>query len=172
MMRDLVLGSMLLGISGAYYALASTIPGSQLDDAVGARGLPNVYAILLAVFSLLLIARALRTRHRLRPMEKREQTDLRTRPIGRPLGMLAVGVLYIAVVPLAGYLVSVAALIVATASYQGAGASPTRADSWQKGTRGTTQVLLVGIAGASILWLVFVILLRIPQPAGIWSSLW
>jgi hypothetical protein len=84
--------------------------------------------------------------------------------------MLAIGVVYIAVVPFAGYVMSIAALIVGTTCYQSALASPK--GSWREGGRVTRQVLLVGAAGATLLWLVFVLLLRIPQPAGIWFSLW
>ena len=44
--------------------------------------------------------------------------------------------------------------------------------AYYQGGQITRHVLLVGTAGAVLLWLVFVMLLRIPQPAGIWATLW
>ena len=153
MTRDLALGGILLALSGAYYAMATTIPQSQLADTVGPQGMPNAYAGLLALLSLLLIGRALRT-GRPRALAPSHPRTL----VGRVAGMLAIGVLYIAVVPWAGYVVSLAGLIVGTSYYQGGVIN--------------RHVLLVGGAGALMLWLVFVLLLGIPQPTGIWSSVW
>ena len=158
MNRDVVLGSILLATSATYYLMTSAIPESQLADAVGAKGAPSIYAALLAGLSLLLIARAVMARRGVRAIAADERTDGPPRTVGRELGMLAIGVIYILFVPVAGYVLSIAALIVGTAYYQGG--------------RVTRQVLLVGTTGAVLLWLVFVVLLRIPQPAGIWSALW
>jgi len=156
--RDLVLGSILLATSVIYYVMASAIPDSQLADAVGPKGLPSIYAALLAGLSLLLVARAVRARRGVRAITVDEPTDVPPRTVGRVAGMLAIGVIYILFVPFAGYVLSIAALIVGTAYYQGG--------------RVTRHTLLVGTAGAAVLWLVFVMLLRIPQPTGIWSALW
>jgi hypothetical protein len=71
--------------------------------------------------------------------------------------MLAIGVAYLLVVPWLGYLLSLASLIAATASLQGRGV-----DRW---------VIAVAIGGAVVCWLLFVLLMRIPQPAGFWPSL-
>ena len=49
--KDLVFGSGTLAVSGGYYWMATTIPASQLADAVGPQGLPNVYAIQLAALA-------------------------------------------------------------------------------------------------------------------------
>jgi putative tricarboxylic transport membrane protein len=166
MTRDVVLGAILLAVAGAYYMTASAIPDSQLADAVGPRGLPDAYAVLLAALSLLLIARSVRARRRPAVAVAGERVDAPARTIRQVAALLAIGIVYIAVVPFAGYLVSIAGLIVATAFYYGG-----RTDS-REHKPATRQVLLVGFAGAALLWLVFVILLGIPQPAGIWSSLW
>jgi putative tricarboxylic transport membrane protein len=156
MTRDLALGSVLLAIAGTYYLMTAAIPDSLLADAVGPQGLPKVYAILLALLALVLMARAVRGRRAVGATTRRERTDQPARTIGRVTAMLAIGVVYIAVVPFAGYVMSIAGVIVGTASYQGGGV--------------TRPVLLVGAAGALLLWLLFVMLLRIPQPAGIWPA--
>jgi hypothetical protein len=169
MTRDLVLGCVLLGMSAAYYLAAAAIPDSELSDAIGPAGLPSVYAILLASLALVLTARSLRARRASRAATSREPGDHPRRTPGRVAALLALGVLYIAAVPFTGYPIAIAALIVATALYH-AGSAPAAGTSRRR--HGTARVLLVGVAGAGLLWLVFVVLLRIPQPAGIWSTLW
>jgi hypothetical protein len=170
MTRDLVLGCVLLAISAAYYFGAAAIPDSDLADAVGPAGLPAVYAILLAALGLLLMARAVKARRAVAAATPSRPTDAGSRSIGRVAVMLAFGILYIVVVPTAGYLISIAALLVATALYHARFAPAVGVRSGRR--PGTTPILIVGIAGAGLLWLVFVVLLRIPQPGGIWSALW
>lgn len=70
--------------------------------------------------------------------------------------MLLIGVAYIVVLPWLGYLLSVAALITATIYFQG-GAINGRS-------------VLVAVSGAVCLWLLFIWLLRIQYPAGLWPS--
>ena len=76
----------------------------------------------------------------------------------RVVGMLGIGVGYIVVVPWLGYVPSLAGLIVATTYCQGGAAN----------RRGA----VVAVSGAVFFWLLFVVLLRIPQPQGFWPSLW
>ena len=54
-------------------------------------------------------------------------------------------------------MLSLAALIMATTYYQGG--------AWNR------QVAAVAVSGAVVFWLLFVMLLGIPQPAGFWPSL-
>jgi hypothetical protein len=75
----------------------------------------------------------------------------------RVFGMLMNGVIYILVVPWLGYMLSIAALIAATVYYQGGGLN--------------RRVAAVAVGGALLLWLLFVRLLHISHPAGIWPSL-
>ena len=168
MTRDVVLGSILLAISTAYYLGAAAIPDSDLADAVGPTGLPRVYAVLLAVFALVLMARAVRARRALPAGTAPDRTGEPPRTLGRLAALLTIGILYIVIVPTAGYPITIAALMVATALYH-AGSAPAAAT---RSRHSPAQVLLVGIAGAGLLWLVFVVVLRIPQPPGIWSTFW
>ena len=159
MTRDLALGAVLLAASALYYAMAAAIQESQLADAVGPQGLPKAYALLLGVLSLMVIARALRGPRGGTVPAGGDGPDARVGTVDRRVaGMLALGVVYVAVVPWAGYMLSLAGLMVGTACYQAGGVA------WRR--------VFVGVAGAVSLWLVFVLLLGIPQPAGIWSSLW
>ena len=149
MNKDLAFGILTLALSAGYYRMAARIPDSQLADAIGPQGLPRTYGILLAALSLILIARSLG--RRVQPKPDRGST------IGRVAGMLAIGVAYIVVVPWLGYLLSLAGLIFATTYYQGGSIN--------------RQVAIVAFSGAVFCWVLFVLLMRIPQPPGLWPSL-
>jgi putative tricarboxylic transport membrane protein len=163
---DVVLGIAMLAIAATYYVLGTAIPDSALDDAVGPRGLPRIYAIVLAMLAVVTIVRGALARRRAFPQarlkpdmtERDANAGPRTRAVSwRFVGTTLIGVVYLAVVPWLGYLVSIALLIAATAWYQG-------------GTL-TGRVLLVASSGALLLWLLFVALLGIPQPSGAWSAI-
>ena len=166
--RELVLGSTTLAIAAVYYLLAIRIPQSDIADVIGAQGLPKTYALLMAGLSIILIVRALASTRTQRvraasPAAAADATPATPKPglrrgvAWRVFGMLMNGVIYILVVPWLGYILSIAALIAATVFYQG-GALNRRAAA-------------VAIGGAVFLWLLFVRLLHIAHPAGIWPSL-
>ena len=177
MNRDLVFGSAAFALAVGYYLMATTIPVSLLADAVGPQGLPKTYAVLLGGLSLILISRSLvrgirlpafaRLRRGVAPVRGiRLQPDSRFAPVRdvrpkpdlwRVAGLLAIGVAYVVVVPWLGYLLSVAILIMATIYYQGGALN--------------RQVVVVAMSGAVVFWLLFVMLLGIPQPPGVWPSL-
>jgi putative tricarboxylic transport membrane protein len=142
---DLVFGGVGLALAIVYYVLAATIPESQLADAVGPQGLPKIYAVALGVLSLLLIARSI------------GRPEIRERQSFRFVGLLLIGAVYIVVIPYAGYVVSLTALIAATCFYQ------SKEWSWRP--------LAVAAAGAIVFWILFVEILGIQHPAGIWPDL-
>jgi putative tricarboxylic transport membrane protein len=159
--RDLVFGSATLALAAIYYALTVTIPQSDLADPIGPQGLPKTYAVVLAVLSIVLIARSIRRRANLEPANPEPTNpeplipDPRS-PIPRVIGMLLIGVAYIVVLPWLGYLLSVAALIAVTTYFQGGSIN--------------RRSILVAIAGALCFWMLFIWLLRIQYPAGLWPS--
>jgi putative tricarboxylic transport membrane protein len=134
----------------------NAIPQS-LDEASDGDGLPTLYAWLLAGLSLILIVRSV---SRLSPagiVAAGEGPARQPLARGRAAGMLAIGILYVSIVPWLGYMLSLAGLIAATTCYQG--------------RTFNRRVAFVAIGGAAFLWFLFVALLRIPQPAGLWPSL-
>jgi len=151
--RDLVLGVVMLTVALAYYGLTTQVPESALDDAVGAVGLPRLYAVMLAVLCVVVMVRSLLAMFR----HQRQRSDDGPRPSWRFMGMVLIGVLYMAIVPWLGYVVSIAFLIASTAWYQGGSVN-----------RGA---IIVAASGALMLWLLFVVILRIPQPPGAWTSI-
>jgi len=167
--RDFVLGCAALALAVAYYLAAAAIPDTLLSDAIGPQGLPKIYAVVLSGLALILIGGSLRTMRKPERVCATGSESVReldasgasatldasvASPIGlaRPLGMLVIGVLYVIVVPWLGYVPTIALLIAGTTYYQGGMMSG--------------RVAITAIAGAIGLWLLFVALLHIPQPAG------
>jgi putative tricarboxylic transport membrane protein len=159
--RDFVAGCILLVFSAIYYLGAAAIPASRLADSVGPGGVPKAYGVALGVLSILLIAQALLARRRAvaaAPHAKAQaaaRKDLQAAV--RAAVMLAIGIAYVILLPLVGYIPAIALLIGATAWYQER-ARP----RW---------VVPTAIIGAGVLWIVFVEVLQIAQPAGFWPSL-
>jgi putative tricarboxylic transport membrane protein len=147
---DRVFGVVSLAIAAIYFALARAIPSSLLDDVVGSRGLPMVYGVVLAALALTLIARSFLARRSGSQTAQEVSTNART------AGILALGVGYGALLPWLGYAGSIALLLLGTAMHEGA--------------RLSGRVVIVAVCGAAFLWGLFVWLLGIPQPSGIWSS--
>lgn len=158
MSRDLALGGAAFALAVGYFLLAAAIPSSLLADAVGPQGLPMVYAALLAGLSILLMIRSVvRRAAPARPAAAADSGIDGRSQIWRVAGLLGIGVVYVAVVPTVGYLLSIAALIAVTTYYQGGVVN--------------RYVLGVALSGAVFLWLIFVVLLGIPQPPGWWPAL-
>jgi putative tricarboxylic transport membrane protein len=160
MKRDLVCGVLMLILAIAYYIVATAIPRSTLADSVGPQGLPTSYAIALGILSLLLIGTTLIGRgggvHAVLGAARDTAASDRYAAL-RAAGMLAIGAAYVAVLPWLGYIVSLALLICAAA--------------WYLERRYTRWMLPIAAIGAFGFWLVFVEILQIPQPAGLWPSL-
>ena len=148
MNRDLVFGAICLALAAGYYVMAAAIPESALADTVGPQGLPKTYAVVLGALSLILIVRS---------SKAGPGSSGRRVPIMRVAGMLVIGIVYLAVVPWTGYILALAGLIAATTYYQGGGVNG--------------RVALVALSGALFFWLLFVAILGIPHPPGIWPSL-
>jgi len=155
-----------------YYALARDIPESLLGDSVGAAGLPNVYAGLLALIALLLIVQSWRA-----PRIGRGASTAANEHDGRDgdggdggdggysaaqhlraIGLLLPGIAYLLLIGALGYGVTVGLLILAVALYSGA--------------RPGWRVFAISIAGAVGLWITFVLLFNVPLPSGsVWTAL-
>lgn len=144
--RDTVLGILAVVTAGLYYTEAGSIQQSLLADAVGADGAPRMLAIGMGLTGLALAGRGV-----LRPVAGKSD-DLPASAHLRAAGLLAILVIYLLAVPVAGYPLSVAALIAAVAVYAGARANATLA--------------ITSVAGAAVFWSMFKWLLGIQLPVG------
>jgi hypothetical protein len=146
----------LLVLAGLYWLGADRIKVSRLEGIVGAQAVPKGLALSLALLSLILLAqdrwRARRTAAAGGASDHGgHQAELHA------LGMLLIGIAYLAVVGTIGYLPAVLLLILATARYVGR--------PW------SLELLAVAAAGAVLYYLMFVRLLGIPLPPGLWPAL-
>jgi len=157
--RDTAVGLVLIGLAGLYWLGADQIRVSRLEGGVGAQAVPKSLALVLAFLAALMIAQAAWQRYRAgagaaaAPVSAEE----RRRHL-RALGMLLIGVGYLLVVDLLGYLPTIALLLLATATYIGRPFS--------------AHLAGVAVAGSVLYYLLFVRFLDIPLPAGIWPDLW
>ncbi|MET1027448.1 MAG: tripartite tricarboxylate transporter TctB family protein [Dongiaceae bacterium] len=162
MTRDFVSGCALLLFSIVYYLMASAIPVSMLADSVGAQGMPKSYGIALGILSALLILQSLIKRHKasremISGIDVAAANRKDRRAALRAAGMMGIGIGYVLLLPWLGYLLSLVLLILTTAWYQ------------ERARR--RWLWLVAVLGAAVFWLIFVRILQIPEPAGIWPSL-
>lgn len=167
--RDVWIGLVTLVFSGLYWRAADGIPISPLDGVINAGALPKALAWAMVLFSLLLIVRALLTetmylraaRKAVGPPADRPEDegskDFSVPQHLKAVGVLVIGVAYLLVLPWLGYILSVTLLISVMSIYIGAKAS--------------AYTLGVAVAVSLVFYLLFVQLLDIPLPAGIWPTL-
>lgn len=164
MTRDAWIGVVVLGCAVLYWLGADGIRVSPLDDPVGAGGLPKALAYALGGLAVLLIARSLALKRVAAgkpaaaaeaPAEASGPSVLRRHL--RALGMLALGVGYLLLVPYLGYTLSIIGLVLAASLYIGA-------------SFGAKTLAIAGLGGV-FFYLLFVQFLHIPLPPGIWPDL-
>ena len=154
MNRDFITGVIGLALAIGYYVVASTIASGQLADEVGPDGLPRIYAWMLGALSLILSVRALLQK----AVAATTAGDVsEVHAAWRALGIVLIAGAYVAAVPALGYPLTLAVVIGVAALYQGGRLS------W--------PLALISVFGAAALWFVFVYLLHIAQPEGIWPDL-
>jgi len=150
--RDAIAGAFVAALALGYWLVADDIPRSLLADAVGAEGVPKVLGILLGALGLALIWRGIRR------VGERGADRARWRVHARAMGLLAVGLGYIVVIPWLGFAVTTALLIVVAAVYAG---RPLGRD-----------LVLIGAVSGAVFWFVFAKLLSVSVPPGSWTGLW
>ena len=149
-----MLGAVMMTVAAVYYAIAAAIPRGGLADAIGPGGLPKAYAVALAVLSIALIVRARRRFSTSRSGGPSGPLSAQALEPGRTVAMLAIGILYAAVAGWVGYIPALAGLILAAIYCQGGARIPIR------------RALFIAVAGAIVFWMLFVLVLRVPQPTA------
>jgi putative tricarboxylic transport membrane protein len=139
--RDLICAALGLALAAASWFAAGQLQRSFLSDAVGAEGIPKALAVLIALLSLVIGIQALVRRA---PAAADGKNHLRA------LGIAALGFVYAAVAPFAGYFISISLLAGGAALYYGAPRKP--------------AVALFALGSAAVLWLLFGWLLGIALP--------
>ncbi len=157
--RDFVGGIAAIVIGFGYLIMTLDIRASALDDTVGPAGLPRALAMLMIALGVVLCLKAMvagRMWRKIGPVSDEGATAEAGRVgIGGILkagGLLVIAVGYLVAVRPLGYLPSVFALIVAASLYGGVTLN------W--------RVFAIAAGGAVFYWLLFVLALGIPLPAG------
>jgi len=150
--RDLVCSVVLLVAAAGYYYLASGIASSALADEVGAAGLPTIYAFALGSIGLIMALQAV-VKGLLNRVEVGEAVDLGLM-LRRAGGVLGIGIGYLLIVSVVGYMIALVIVLAAMLIYFG--------------ERASGRIALAAIVGAGLFWVLFDRLLGIPMP-GIWG---
>jgi putative tricarboxylic transport membrane protein len=158
MTRDSAAALGLIVLAGLYWLGADQIRVSRLEGIVGAQAVPKGLAACLAVLSLLLIAQDLWRARRAGAAGVEASEVSGSYAHLRAAGMLLIGVGYLALVDIIGYVPAVALLVVATALYLGQSLS--------------ARLVVLAVGLALFYYLMFVRLLGIPLPPGIWPGAW
>jgi hypothetical protein len=155
--RDTGVALGLLVLAGLYWLGADQIKVSRLEGIVGAQAVPKALAVSLAILAVLLIAQDLwRARRAVVAAPEAEREDA-SDAHRRAAGMLLIGVAYLLIVGTVGYVPAVALLLLASARFMGR--------AW------SVELVLIAVGGALVYYLLFVRLLGIPLPPGIWPWL-
>ena len=152
MARDLVCSVVLLVVAAGYYYLASGIGTSALADEVGAAGLPTFYALARGSIGLIMALQAV-VKGFLNRVEVAEAVDLGLM-LRRAGGVLGIGIGYLLIVSVVGYMIALVIVLAAMQIYFG--------------ERASARIALAATVGAGLFWVLFDRLLGIPMP-GIWS---
>lgn len=155
-MTNILSGLVLLVFSAVFWLGADAIPKSPLSGSVGADGLPKLLAVTLAVLSVGLILQSWLLMRRStaagKPVAVGGEGEEPPRRHMRAFGILAIGFGFAAIFEYAGYFASVAVLLIAVAIFYG--------------VRSSRKLLVYGLAGAAVFYLIFVKLLGVVMPTG------
>lgn len=153
--QEVLVGVVALTIAAVYFGLVSAVPDSRLADSVGPAGLPRIYAVVLSILAVLLIGQGALTHA---PVAGEPSLHRgRATPPFRAIAMVLAGLAYIAAVPRLGYVLTILLLLACTIAIQGGVL--------------TRRTWLIAAGGAFFFWVLFVWLLRVPEPAGWWALL-
>jgi hypothetical protein len=147
---DLALGAAAIAFAGAYLHGTSGITESLLSDSIGAAGLPRAVGWAMGVVGALLCVRALAAARTHAPQAGGEGRSWH--PHLRALGLLAILAGYVVLAPWFGYAVATGLLVAASA--------------WYAGAKRDRYLLVVPVAAAAVLWLLFVQAFGIPMPGA------
>jgi hypothetical protein len=151
---DRITGALGILVSASYVAYARQIEDGLLADEVGAAGVPSAVGLLMMLASASLLLKTLRRAKADTSPSADEAAPWEAHKLA--LALLGVLAAYVLVLPVAGYWVSVALLIGAVSVLVGA--------------RDRKVILACSVLGASSLYTLFTLLLKIRMPAGLWPT--
>jgi len=160
MLKDLIASLLLLLVAIVYFVLSLDINQSALADEVGAAGLPFVFTCALGFLAFALLGKAALkwALARRRDISSSAELGGEGKKLTKAGGMLVIGIGYLSVVSMIGYLLTLIGIIALVAWYQGERAGP--------------RLAAVAIAGGVTFFAFFDLVLGGDMPTGFWPSLW
>lgn len=156
-------GAIGLVASVAYVMAARGIEDSLLADAVGASGVPVAVGVLMAVASVALLVKGLVPATRAHAASAKSK-DASKQSVASPMrphwlaaGLMVILLIYLAILPRLGYIVSIGLLSAAVA--------------WFSGGRERKVLLGFVLLTGPLLWVLFDLALKVRMPAGFWPTL-
>jgi len=157
---DRITGALGVVLASVYVLYARSIEDSMLADAVGAAGVPTGVGVMLALASLALLLKTLRSAADdltdEMPAPGMAASGVSRRPHAMAAGLLAILAVYVALLPVLGYVPSIGLLIGAVA--------------WFAGARQLLSVTACMVLAGPLLWLMFDWALEIRLPVGLWPQ--
>lgn len=150
---DALAAMALLAFSIVLWVGAGSLPQSRLGGGVGADGLPKVLAGLLAILSVVLLVQTLVVK----PAPAAEPKDGTWSDHLRAAGIFGIGALVFLALPVLGYAVTVALLLIAMALFHH--------------RRLSARLVFFCAIAAGAFYLLFVQLLSVRMPVGLWPKL-
>jgi putative tricarboxylic transport membrane protein len=156
---DRITGVLGMSLATAYLMFTRNIEDSMLADAVGAAGVPTGVGVVLLVASLLLFIKSWKKSAAKTAAGSEESEELAEgfeHPHRQAAILLAILVVYVALLSVLGYVISIGLLVGAVA--------------WFGGARRWQTVGICMLVTGPLLWFMFDFLLEIHLPVGLWSQ--
>jgi hypothetical protein len=149
-----------IGLLGSivYLAVARNIEDSLLADSVGASGVPIGVGVLMALASVVLLVKGWALQSPVKKLSADRQPVIKTassdslRPHQLAAGLLLILLLYVALLPFLGYVLSIGLLATAVA--------------WFAGGRDRIALLAFVLLTGPLLWFLFDFALKVRMPVG------
>jgi len=152
-----VAGLLLIVLGVVYYRAADALPRSLVSDRVGASGFPKLLALVLIIFSGILIIQTIIRKVAQEAGEEEGRAKKTWQDFAQAAGMLGLGIGYLIIVTRVGYMLGIALLIGAALRYQREPFS--------------VKLFVTAILGGILFWAFFVFALKTPMPSGQWAAL-
>jgi len=154
---DRLTGALGLLVSSVYVYQAGLIEDSLLADAVGVTGVPIAIGYLMAVSSVSLLVKSfLKNDVTAKTDEEEVEPGGSEHPHWKALGLLALLALFVALVPVVGFIVAIGLAVAVIAHFGGA--------------RGFKTLMWCALLTGPAIWLSFDYALEIHLPTGMWSQ--
>lgn len=155
--RDRILAVLTAALAATYVVGARGLEDSLLSDAVGAGGVPKAVGVTMLVTALALFGKSFFGEKRGVAAATRTEAQApgdRRRFVVRTAGLVLILCGYVALLPLAGYPVSISLLVLSA--------------GWLAGAALRVPLLLCAAAAGPVMWALFGLLLQVRMPFGTW----